>query len=82
MSQAIFAEFTIGELVMITVNIKSFTTAQKALRFLQRNGIRCIVERGFGNAGCGFTLRVTDKNANKAEVCALLSSIGVPCDLP
>ncbi len=67
---------------MITVNIKSFTSAQKALKFLQRNGIRCIVERGFGNTGCGFVLRVTDKNANKAEVCALLSSIGVPCDIP
>lgn len=81
MSQAMIAEYTIGELVMITVNIKSFTTAQKALRFLQKNGFRCVIERGFGNTGCGFALRVTDKNANKAEVCALLSSIGVPCDL-
>lgn len=67
---------------MITVNIKSFTAAQKALKFLQKHGIRCTVERGFGNAGCGFTLRVTEKNANKAEVCALLSSIGVHCDIP
>lgn len=67
---------------MITVNIKSFTAAQKSLRHLQKHGIRCVVERGFGSAGCGFVLRVTDRNANKAEVCALLSSIGVPCDIP
>ena len=67
---------------MITVNIKSFTAAQKALRFLQKHGIRCVVERVFGKAGCGFALKVTDKNTNKAEVCALLSSIGVPCDIP
>ncbi len=67
---------------MITVNIKSFTAAQKALRTLQKHGIRCVLERVFGNAGCGFALRVTDKNANKAEVCALLDSIGVQCDIP
>ncbi len=67
---------------MITVYIKSFTAAQKALKQLQRHGIRCVVERGFGNAGCGFTLKVTDNNANKAEVCALLNSIGVQCDIP
>lgn len=66
---------------MITVYIKSFTAAQKALRHLQRHGIRCKVERTFGSAGCGFALRVIDKNANKAEVCALLTSIGVPCDI-
>ena len=67
---------------MITVYIKSFTAAQKALRHLQKHGIRCAVERGFGKAGCGFVLKVTDKNANKAEDCALLGSIGVDCDIP
>lgn len=66
---------------MITVYIKSFTAAQKALRLLQRHGIRCSVERSFGGAGCGFALKVTDQNANKAEVCALLTSIGVACDI-
>lgn len=66
---------------MITVYIKSFTAAQRALKHLQRHGIRCMIERSFGSAGCGFTLKVTDKNANKAEVCALLSSIGVSCDI-
>lgn len=66
---------------MITVNIKSFTAAQRALRFLQKHGIRCTVERGFSGGGCGFTLKVIDRNANKAEVCALLDSIGVRCDI-
>lgn len=68
---------------MTIIYIKSFTQAQKALSFLQKHGIRCIVERSFGRgAGCGFALKVTDNNANKAEVCALLGSIGVSCDLP
>lgn len=67
---------------MITVYIKSFTAAQRALKHLQKHGIRCMIERSFGSAGCGFALKVTDKNANKAEVCALLSSIGVSCDIP
>lgn len=67
---------------MITVYIKSFTAANRALKFLQKNGIRCTMERSFGREGCGFVLKITDKNANKAEVCALLSSIGVPCDIP
>lgn len=66
---------------MTIIYIKSFTQAQKALAFLQRHGIRCIVERSFGKAGCGFALKITDKNADRAEVCALLGSIGVRCDL-
>lgn len=66
---------------MITVYIKSFTAAQKSLRYLQKHGIRCTVERSFGSNGCGFMLKVNDKSTNKAEVCALLSSIGVPCDI-
>ncbi|MDE7399014.1 MAG: DUF3343 domain-containing protein [Oscillospiraceae bacterium] len=63
------------------IYIKSITKAQKAMSLLQRHGIRCAVERTTGKAGCGFALRVTDKNADKAEVCALLSSIGVDCGL-
>ena len=66
---------------MITVYIKSFTLAQRALRHLQKHGIRCKVERSHGVAGCGFALKVIDKNANTAEVCALLVSIGVACDI-
>lgn len=66
---------------MFQINIKSFTKAQKAMNFLQRHGIRCGVERSFGRGGCGFVLKVTDKNAVKAEVCALLGSIGVDCGL-
>lgn len=67
---------------MFVIYIKSFTRAQKAMSYLQRHGIRCIVERSFGRSGCGFSLKITDKNANEAEVCALLSSIGVSCDIP
>ncbi len=66
---------------MFQINIKSFTKAQKAMNFLQKHGIRCGVERGFGRGGCGFVLKVTDKNAGQAEVCALLGSIGVDCGL-
>ena len=65
---------------MFQINIKSFTQAQKALGFLQKHGIRCNVQRGFAKgSGCGFVLNVTDKNAGKAEVCALLGSIGIDC---
>ena len=66
---------------MYQINIKSFTQARKAMNYLQKHGIRCGVERSFGQGGCGFILKVTDKNAGKAEVCALLSSIGVDCGL-
>lgn len=66
---------------MITVYIKSFTAAQRALRLLQMHGIRCTIEHSFGSGGCGFMLKVIDQNANKAEVCALLDSIGVRCDI-
>lgn len=65
---------------MFQINIKSFTQAQKALSFLQKHGIRCNVQRGFAKgSGCGFVLNVTDRNAGKAEVCALLGSIGIDC---
>lgn len=67
---------------MIIVDIKSFTQAQKAAMHLQRHRIRCIVERAFARgSGCGFRLKVTDKNADKREVCALLAQIGVDCGL-
>lgn len=67
---------------MTVIYIKSFTQAQKALSYLQRHGIRCIAERSFGGTGgCGFALKITDKNADRAEVCALLGAIGVSCDL-
>ncbi len=66
---------------MTIIYIKSFTQAQKALSHLQKHGIRCIIERSFDKSGCGFALKVTDQNANRAEVCALLGSIGVSCDL-
>lgn len=67
---------------MTIIYIKSFTQAQKALSYLQRHGIRCIIERSFGRSGCGFALKVTDKSVGQAEVCALLGSIGVSCDIP
>lgn len=64
------------------VYIKSFTAARKALALLSKHGIRGIVERSFKKGGgCGFALKITDKNADKAEVCALLGSIGVSCGL-
>lgn len=49
------------------------------MRYLQRHGIRCMVERSFGKGGCGFALKVMDNNAGKTEVCALLGSIGIDC---
>ena len=67
---------------MTIIYIKSFKQPRKAVEFLQKHGIRRIVERSFDNrAGCGFALKVSDKNASRAEVCALLGSIGVSCDL-
>ena len=67
---------------MNMIYIKSFTQAQKAMSFMQKHGIRCTVQRSFGGGtGCGFALKVTDRNASEAEVCALLSSIGVRCDI-
>lgn len=66
---------------MFSIKIKSLTKAQKAMAYLQKSGIRCKVERSFGD-GCGFALIVTDKNAARAEVCALLGNVGVSCDIP
>lgn len=65
---------------MFSIKIKSLTKAQKAMAYLQKNGIRCKVERSLGD-GCGFALNVTDQNAVRAEVCALLNNVGVDCDL-
>ncbi len=63
------------------INIKSFTRAQKALNYLQKHGIRCIIERRTGRGGCGFVLKITDSRAQKAEVCALLGAVGINCGL-
>ncbi len=67
---------------MFTIDIKSFTKAQKAAMHLQKHGVRCIVERAFARgSGCGFRLRITDRNADRRKVCALLSDIGIDCGL-
>lgn len=67
---------------MFSIDIKSFTQAQKAAMFLQKHGIRCIVERAFARgSGCGFRLKVTGQGTDKREVCALLSNIGIDCGL-
>ncbi len=64
----------------MNINIKSFTTAQKAAGLLKSRGIRCMVERRFGRGtGCGFSLKITDPSVSRREVCALLGSIGVDC---
>ncbi len=66
-----------------TINIKSFTAAQKARSYLQKHGIGCSVERITNKGqGCGFSLRFADSRVGKAEVCALLDKIGITCDLP
>lgn len=67
---------------MFTIDIKSFTKAQEAAMHLQKHGVRCIVERAFARgSGCGFRLRITDRNADRRKVCALLSDIGIDCGL-
>lgn len=64
-----------------TIYMKNFTHAQKAYRYLTGKRISCRVERSFGRGqGCGFVLRVTG-GADRNEVCALLSDIGVSCDI-
>lgn len=66
-----------------TIQMQSFTAAQKARSFLQKRGIRCIVERNVNKGrGCVFALRFDNSRAEKAEVCALLREIGISCDLP
>ena len=67
---------------MFSVDIKSFTQAQKAAMFLQKHGIHCIVERAFARgSGCGFRLKVTERGADKRKICALLNNIGIDCGL-
>ncbi len=67
---------------MFSIDIKSFTQAQKAAMFLQKHGVRCIVERAFARgSGCGFRVKVTGRGADKREVCALLNNIGIDCGL-
>lgn len=66
-----------------SIYIKSFTAAQKAHNFLRARNIKCSLMRTSGRGqGCGFALKITDDRADKAEVCALLKQIGVPCDIP
>ncbi len=67
---------------MFSINIKSFTQAQKAAMFLQKHGIRCIVERAFARgSGCSFRVKVTGRGVDKREVCALLNNLGIDCGL-
>ncbi len=67
---------------MFSIDIKSFTQAQKAAMFLQKHGIRCIVERAFARgSGCSFRVKVTGRGVDKREVCALLNDIGIDCGL-
>ena len=65
------------------IYIKSFTSAQKAHNYLQKHNIRTSLSRtSVKGKGCGFALKIVDNNTDKAEVCALLNQIGVPCDIP
>ena len=66
-----------------SIYIKSFTAAQKAQNFLKKHKIMCSLSRTSNKEqGCGFALKISDNRADKAEVCALLKQIGVPCDIP
>ncbi len=63
-----------------TINMKNSTQAFKARALLARNGIRSMVERTHRpRTGCSFALRVFGR---EKEVCALLRSAGIPCDIP
>lgn len=68
-----------------TINMRTFTHAQKAQSYLTRKGIMCRVERSFGQGrGCGFLLRVTgarNGSTDKEEICSMLQEIGVNCDI-
>lgn len=61
-----------------TINMRSSTQANKARVYLFRMGIPSRIERVSGRGGCRFLLRV---RGNRGEVCALLSSVGIPCDI-
>ncbi|MBQ8193789.1 MAG: hypothetical protein IJZ47_00335 [Oscillospiraceae bacterium] len=62
-----------------TINMKNSTQAYKARMVLARRGIRSMVQRTHHpRAGCSFALRVFGR---EKEVCALLGSAGIPCDI-
>lgn len=61
------------------IKMKSATQAEKARVFLMRNGIRSSAERVAGKGGCTFRLRVMSDSTG--EVCRLLSTIGISCDI-
>ncbi len=63
-----------------TINMKNSTMAYKAQTLLARRGIRSRVERTHHpRTGCSFALRVYGR---EKEVCPLLRSAGIPCDIP
>lgn len=70
-------------IMLYSIYIKSFTAAQKARNLLLQHNIQSSIMRTSNKTqGCGFALKITDKRADKAEVCALLKKIGVNCDIP
>lgn len=74
--------YTKENFMNFTIQMQSFTEAQKARSFLMKRGFRCFVERNVNKGrGCGFALRFPNSRAEKAEVCALLREIGVSCGL-
>ena len=63
-----------------TINMKNSTQAYKARTLLARHGIRSAVERTHHpRTGCSFALKVYGR---EKEVCTLLRSAGIPCDIP
>lgn len=62
-----------------TINMKNQTQAQKAQAMLAKRGIRSRIEHTHHpRTGCSFALRVFGR---EREVCALLRSAGIPCDI-
>ena len=62
-----------------TINMKNSTQAYKAQALLAKRGIRSRVERTHHpRVGCSFALRIYGR---EREVCALLRSAGIPCDI-
>ena len=62
-----------------TINMKNSTQAYKAQALLVKHGIRSKIERTHHpRAGCSFALRIYGR---EREVCILLRSAGIPCDI-
>lgn len=62
-----------------TINMTNSTQAYKARAVLAKHGIRSMVERTHRpRTGCSFRLRVFGR---EKEVCSLLRSVGIPCDI-